>query len=131
MPSRSTRREMMKRQVHFVSFMILLGELRWIYGPRLRSSMGWVRRVRRLQGVPVGITFEVLDEVCRRYLGEPLQQLSYVRLSGKAEADVGPFEEHRLSLHRSVGTYRLLLQPKRGRPWSVIYKNDIRPDDLS
>jgi thiamine kinase-like enzyme len=78
-----------------------------------RRVYGWQRRRRRrrrpVQGLPEGIALETVNELCLEHLGEPLQRVSYVHLSG----------------WKVSGAYRLFLKSVNGRTWHLIYKNAI------
>src|SRR5215510_8738290 len=75
---------------------------------------GQLRRRAAVSGVPEGLTFKTLNELCLRHLGEPLKRASYV-----------PF------IHwRSSRTGKLFLQTVRGRFWRLIYKNAVRLDHM-
>jgi aminoglycoside phosphotransferase (APT) family kinase protein len=72
----------------------------------------FIKRPKRLkfdEGLPTGIDFEILNELCVQHLAAPLQSASYAHLSGWKDA----------------GAFRLLLQTAKGRRWSVIYKNAV------
>ena len=76
-----------------------------------RSSSRISRRLQRIPigGVPPGLTFDQLAELCLLHLGEPLKHVAYVHLSR----------------WKAAGAYRLLLKTSRGRSWRLIYKNAI------
>jgi hypothetical protein len=68
-----------------------------------------------VQGLPEGIAFETLNELCVHHLGEPIKHVSHVHLSG----------------WKPSGSYRLLLQTERGCHWRLVYRNAIyHPDHI-
>jgi len=91
--------------------MIGLGRVRRIFASGMRSLS--VRRRRKalipVEGVPEGIAFETLNELCLCHLGKPLVHVSHVHISG----------------WKAAGAYRLFLRTGGGRHWSLIYKNAI------
>ena len=70
-------------------------------------------RHRIVKGTPEGIDFKTLSQLCIDHLGEPLRHVSHVHLSG----------------WKTSGAFRLLLRTKRGRFWSLVYKNAIYTKD--
>ncbi len=62
-----------------------------------------------VKGVPEGIAFETLNELCLRHYAEPLVHVSHAHLSA----------------WKAAGSYRLLLKTARGHHWRLIYKNAI------
>jgi len=94
--------------------MITFGRLRKL----LPSSLYYILYQHRLRhrivkGTPQGIDFEVLNQWCLDHLREPLRHVSHVHLSG----------------WKTSGAFRLLLRTKRGRFWSLVYKNAIYTQD--
>jgi len=75
----------------------------------LRSLIVRNGRKVAIEGLPDGITFETLNELCLHHLGEPLNHTSHVHLSG----------------WKSSGSYRLSLKTMRGRYLSLIFKDAI------
>lgn len=90
-----------------------------ISGKLINKYDSWkFRRNRRKRknlkkGLPEGITFETLNDLCRRYIEDTLSQVSYLQLSG----------------WKTFGAYRLILETDKNRHWSLIYKNDIYKAD--
>ena len=95
--------------------MIALSELRRICGSWLKSPIRLLRRTLPVKGVPTGISFETLDVLCRRHLGESLGRVSYVTF---------------LTIRPVPREYRLFLQTQTGRRWSLFYKDDFSPDGM-
>lgn len=67
-----------------------------------------------VQGVPVGLQFDELNELCLDYIKHPLKEVSYYHLSGWKKSN----------------TYRLLLETEKGNKWSLIYKNALYRQDI-
>jgi hypothetical protein len=96
--------------------MLALGKFRNIVASRVRSLGHRRRRKVRsapVEGVPEGITFETLNELCLQRLEKPLARVSHVHLSG----------------WKAAGSYRLFLQAQGGRRWRLIYKNAVYSND--
>jgi len=91
--------------------MIGLGRARRLFASGMRF-LG-IRRTRKapvpVEGLPEGIAFETLNELCLQRFGKPLAHVSYVHISG----------------WKAAGSYRLFLQTRGGRSWNLIYKNAI------
>lgn len=116
-----------------------LRELRMVFESLVRSSIGFLRRALSVEGVPVGISFETLDDLCRRHLEEPLGRVSYVPFfySWEVAANFRMLLRRTPSIQgrsiagwHSARNYRLLLQTRRGRRWSLFYKNHFSPDGV-
>lgn len=60
-----------------------------------------------IEGIPHGLTFDELHELCRTYVDESLKSVSYYPLSG----------------WKKSAAFRILLRMNSGNRWSVIYKN--------
>lgn len=65
-----------------------------------------------VKGLPEGIVFDALDELCREQWGETLRDVSYWHLSG----------------WKLTGTFRLLLRTSRRRRWTLIYRDTAYND---
>jgi hypothetical protein len=91
------------------AFMTTLDKVRGIFVVGVRSLRRRRRRKVPVEGVPEGIAFETLDELCLQQLGQPLAHVSHLHLSG----------------WKAAGSYRLLLRTRGGRHWSLIYKDAI------
>ncbi len=65
-----------------------------------------------IQGLPEGISYEVLDDLCREQWGDRLQDVSHVHLSG----------------WKLAGPFRLFLRTQQGHRWTLIYKNAVYDD---
>lgn len=82
----------------------------------------WVRKLsmasqqrRAVSGLPTGLSFERLDDLCRQQMASPLSQVSYIHLSG----------------WKATGAFRLFLRAKNGNLWSLVYKNaDYSSDQI-
>lgn len=61
------------------------------------------------EGLPEGLNYEVLADLCLQHTGGSLKKVSYVHLSGWKRA----------------GAHRVFLEDYRGRKWRLIYKNAI------
>lgn len=66
-----------------------------------------------MQGIPEGLKFDELNELCLFYIKHPLKDVSYYHLSGWKKSN----------------TYRLLLETEKGDKWSLIYKNALYRKD--
>jgi hypothetical protein len=76
-----------------------------------RRSLGWRKNPKKEQfipGLPPGLSFASLNEACLLHLESPLQRAWYTPLS---------------YWKSTCATYRLLLQPARGRLWKLIFKD--------
>jgi hypothetical protein len=62
-----------------------------------------------IKGIPDGIGFDVLSDVCVEQVGTSLRSVSYVHLSG----------------WKKTGAYLLLLNCNNGKQWRVIFKNAV------
>lgn len=86
-----------------------------ILSARLRKKIAkpfrqlWPTPSVRVQGVPEGVSYATLVELCLQQTGSALKNVAYTHLSGWKKA----------------GAYRLYLQNAKGREWSLIYKNAI------
>ncbi|MBE9570684.1 MAG: hypothetical protein IMF11_08655, partial [Proteobacteria bacterium] len=60
-----------------------------------------------VDGIPDGIAFETLNELCLHHLGESLKHVSHLHLSS----------------WKAAGACRLLLRTQGHHHWSLIYKN--------
>jgi hypothetical protein len=67
-----------------------------------------------VHGVPEGLQFDELNELCLDYIKHPLKDVSYCHLSGWKKSN----------------TYRLLLETEKGDYWSLIYKNALYRQDI-
>jgi len=67
-----------------------------------------------IDGIPHGLTFDELDELCRSYVDDSLKSVSYCPLSG----------------WKKSAAFRLVLRTESGNKWSVIYKNAHYARDL-
>lgn len=72
------------------------------------------KRRSRLQptpvtGVPEGIDYDTLSELCLERTGAALKKVSFVHVSGWKRA----------------GAYRIFLENRRGSEWRLIYKNAV------
>ena len=72
--------------------------------PNLRGS-----RKREIKGLPKGIYFNTLNNLCLQYLDEQLVNTWYVHLSG----------------WKASGAYRLILKTEKGREWQLVYKDAL------
>ena len=73
------------------------------------------RRKRKIavEGIPEGITFDTLNDLCIRAKGESLDKVTYVQISG----------------WKTFGAFRLKLKTVKQNYCHLIYKNDnFRPD---
>lgn len=68
-----------------------------------------VRRASRIEGLPSGIDFDVVDLLCRDHLGSPLRGSTHVHLSS----------------WKPRGTYRLRLTTEAGGTWDLIFKDEL------
>lgn len=96
--------------------MLARNKFRNIVPSRVRFLGHRCRRKARpvpVEGVPEGIDFETLNELCLQRLGKPLAHVSHVHLSG----------------WKAAGSYRLLLRAKGSRRWRLIYKNAVYSTD--
>jgi len=82
--------------------------------------------IRQLQktlisGLPEGLSFTLLDELCREHLDRPLLRVAHTNLT---------VEANRSSLAwKDSLTYRLHLTAERDRTWTLLYKNTTyRPE---
>ena len=62
-----------------------------------------------VDGLPAGLDWEVLDELCVRHLHSRLESVEHVHLSS----------------WKQTGCYRVFVRAGSGRCWSVIYKNSV------
>ena len=62
-----------------------------------------------VEGIPKGLTFEEIDELCLQLWNDHLAKVAYVHLSA----------------WKAAGCYQLLIKTKRGKKRRIIYKNAI------
>ncbi len=62
-----------------------------------------------VEGIPQGLSFDLLNEICNYKTGESIKKVSGVHLSG----------------WKKEGAFRLFIENYRGHVWNVIYKNAI------
>lgn len=100
--------------------------------PRLNVPVKHLGRIKTIEGPPEGITFEELDGLCHRYLGDNLTYVAHRRFSGHIDVRLtwSLFSDYRPVL-KSRATFRIYLKTKRGVRWSLICKNDPRPQKMS
>jgi hypothetical protein len=68
-----------------------------------------------LTGIPDGITFDTLNQLCLKHQDQPLTRASYAHISG----------------WKSSGAFLLWLHLHNGAEWRVVYKNAVyTPDDI-
>lgn len=72
-----------------------------------------IPRNKFVHGVPEGLKFDELNELCLCYIKHPLKDVSHYHLSGWKKSN----------------TYRLLLETEKGDKWSLIYKNALYRED--
>ena len=88
--------------------------LRKLFRKGTTKILSFVPRDDIVLGVPEGLRFDALNDLCLLYLREPLLRVSYYPLSG----------------WKKSGAYRLLLQTETGDKWSIIYKNAFYGQDI-
>lgn len=76
--------------------------------------MSYVPGTNYIGGIPEGLDFDELNELCEAYTQTTLKSVSYYPLSG---------------WKRSTA-FRLLLQTKTGDKWNIIYKNALYRKEL-
>lgn len=76
---------------------------------RILSRLERHRPPARLPGLPEGLEFETLAEVCNRHFGELPESISHTHLSS----------------WKLAGTFRLFLTSKAGRAQTLIYKSAV------
>ncbi len=69
----------------------------------------WRQFHRRHKGLPTGLNFETVNQLCIEHLGKPLKRVSYIHLSR----------------WKVSGSYRLFLESVNGQAWQLIYRNEI------
>ncbi len=62
-----------------------------------------------IEGIPSGVSFEMLNELCQKQWGKSLRRISYMHISS----------------WKAAGSYRIFLETENGFKWSVIFKNAI------
>ena len=72
-----------------------------------------IPRNKIVHGVPEGLQFDELNELCLDYIKHPLKDVSHYHLSGWKKSN----------------TFRLLLETEKGVKWSLIYKNALYRED--
>jgi hypothetical protein len=77
-----------------------------IISSRRRKLSRWIRLNRVIRGLPPGLDFRTIDQICVDHFGGPLKGSSYVHLSG----------------WKVSGAYRLKLSTASGQRWCLIYK---------
>jgi hypothetical protein len=78
----------------------------------LRKRMGQISKnsvKKETNGLPDGIDFDVLADLCSRHLSGRLIATRYVHLSG----------------WKNRGAYRLILETTKGRRWQLVYKDSL------
>lgn len=88
---------------------MMLDQLNRLFGLSVRYLIRRNQSKTPIGGLPDGIRFEVLNDLCSAYLGEPLKRVSHVHISS----------------WKAAGSYRLFLTAAKGSCWSLIYKNAV------
>jgi hypothetical protein len=90
--------------------MFVLRGLRRLYQKGRSTLIRWKRQKedQPISGLPPGLSFGSLNDVCLLQTGRPLKQAWYVPLS---------------RWKSTCSTYRLVVKPARGRRWNLIYKD--------
>jgi phosphotransferase family enzyme len=89
-------------------------KLRRLFRKVRTKALSFVPRNDIVPGLPEGLRFDALNELCQSYIQYPLKSVSYCPLSG----------------WKKSGAYRLLLQTETGDKWSIIYKNAFYGQDI-
>jgi len=89
-------------------------KLRRFFRKGTTKILSFVPRNDIVPGLPEGLPFAALNDLCLFYLREPLLRVSYYPLSGWKKSN----------------TYRLILETKKGAKWSLIYKNAVYQHDM-
>lgn len=85
-----------------------------LYRKGVSKFLNNIPRNSFVHGVPEGLQFDELNELCLDYIKHPLKDVSYYHLSGWKKSN----------------TYRLLLETEKGDKWSLIYKNALYRQDI-
>jgi len=89
-------------------------KLRRLFRKVRTKTLSFVPRNDIVPGLPEGLSFDALNELCLLSLREPLLHASYYSLSGWKKSN----------------TYRLILETENGAKLSLIYKNAAYEHDM-
>lgn len=93
----------------------VMGALLYRVPMHVRRTTGVHKAAKRTPGLPPGLDRDVLERVVREHLGAGVADVSY---------------EH-LSNWKPTGAYRIIVEDRRGRPKTLIFKNaDYSPDSV-
>jgi hypothetical protein len=75
----------------------------------MKNVISYVRAGNRIpiQGIPDGIDYEKLNEICFEYLMDEINTVSYLQISS----------------WKPTGSYRLRIQTRSGVNWSLVFRN--------
>lgn len=91
-----------------------ISKLHRLYRRGVSKFLNSIPRNSFVHGVPEGLQFDELNELCLDYIKHPLKDVSYYHLSGWKKSN----------------TFRLLLETEKGDKWSLIYKNALYRQDI-